>query len=101
MTGYVLSVLGIVVAGILIDVIIPNGSINKYVKSIYSIFVVAVLINPIFKLVSKAKDFDFKYEDFKTNEKLLAYIYNSRADTLERNIEEILKSTPEVINVDV
>ena len=65
MTGYILSVLGIIIAGVLIDVIIPNGTICKYVKSIYSIFVVAVLINPIFNLVGKTKDFTFKYDDFK------------------------------------
>ena len=73
MTGYILSVLGIIIAGVLIDVIIPNGTICKYVKSIYSIFVVAVLINPIFNLVSKTKDFTFKYDDFKADQKLLEY----------------------------
>ena len=61
MTGYILSILGIIVIGILIDIIVPNGAINKYIKSIYSIFVVAVLINPIFGLVKKAEDFTLKY----------------------------------------
>ena len=36
MTGYILSILGIVIAGVLIDVIMPSGKINKYIKSIYS-----------------------------------------------------------------
>ena len=90
MTGYILSVLGIIIAGVLIDVIIPNGTICKYVKSIYSIFVVAVLINPIFNLIGKTKDFTFKYDDFKADQKLLEYICNSRAETLERKIENVL-----------
>ena len=41
MTSYILSILGIIVAGLLIDVIVPNGTISKYIKSIYSIFVVS------------------------------------------------------------
>ena len=43
MTGYILSVLGIVIAGVFMDVILPSGTIAKYIKGIYSIFVVAVL----------------------------------------------------------
>ena len=53
MTAYILSVLGIVIAGVIIDVIIPAGSISVYIKSIYSIFVVAVIISPVINFLSK------------------------------------------------
>ena len=55
MTGYILSVLGIVIAGVFMDVILPSGTIAKYIKGIYSIFVVVVLVNPIMKLMTKTK----------------------------------------------
>ncbi|MBQ8614967.1 MAG: stage III sporulation protein AF, partial [Clostridia bacterium] len=64
MTGYILSILGIVVAGVFIDIIVPSGSINKYIRGIYSIFVVAVLVSPIMKLLNKTNDFTIKYEDY-------------------------------------
>lgn len=86
MTSYILSVLGIVIAGVFIDVILPSGSISKYIKGIYSIFVVAVLISPITKLLDK--DFKFNYTQIQTDEKLLTYIYNNRTSAQEIEIEQ-------------
>ena len=86
MTGYILSVLGIVVAGVFIDVLLPSGTISKYIKGIYSIFVVAVLISPITKLLDK--DFKLSYTQIQTDEKLLNYIYNNRAKAQESDLEE-------------
>lgn len=88
MNGYILSILGIVVAGVLIDIIVPTGSINKYIKSIYSIFVVAVLISPVVKLLNKANDFSFKYDDYQINTNLLTYIYEKQVSSHEKSIEQ-------------
>ena len=90
MTGYILSILGIVVAGVFIDIIVPSGSINKYIRGIYSIFVVAVLVSPIMKLLNKTNDFTIKYEDYNLNTDLLSYIYTMRATSLETNMEKAL-----------
>lgn len=87
MTGYILSILGIVVAGILIDVIVPSGSINKYVKSVYSIFVVAVILNPLISLISKSKNLNLSYTDYELDKELISYIYTERTDNLEESIE--------------
>ena len=91
MAGYILSILGIVVAGVLIDIIIPSGTISKYIKGIYSIFVVAVIITPVVKFLSKSHDFSIKYEEYSVNNNLLEYIYSMRATSLETNIENLLK----------
>ena len=90
MVGYILSVLGIIVAGVFIDIIIPSGTINKYIKSIYSIFVVAVLVSPIIKIMTKTKDFTVKYQDYEINENLLNYIYEKQVSSHETSIENIL-----------
>lgn len=100
MNGYVLSVLGIVVAGIFIDIIIPSGAINKYIRSIYSIFVVAVLVSPIMSLLNKANKFSFTYEDYKLNENILSYIYKKRTETFQEDIEKQLASDG-FANVDI
>ena len=68
MAGYIMSILGIVVAGVFIDIIVPSGSINKYIRSIYSVFVVAVLISPIIKFLNKNKDFTIKYQNYNIND---------------------------------
>ena len=91
MRGYILSVLGIVIAGVIIDVIVPSGAINKYIKSIYSIFVVAVLISPIINLLNANEGFNFQFNEYETNQKLLNYIYEKRAKETENLIELELK----------
>jgi len=92
MSSYILSVLGIVIAGILLDVIIPSGSINKYIKSIYSVFVVAVLINPLIKFATQSKDFTVNYNDYEINEKLLNFINKKQVENKEIGIETELKN---------
>ncbi len=91
MNGYILSVLGIVLLGIIIDIIIPNGNINKYIKSIYAIFVVAVIISPLTKILKYDNDFSIKYQDYEISQNLLNYIYSARVDSLEIEIVDTLE----------
>ncbi len=100
MSGYILSILGIVVAGVLIDIVIPSGTISKYIKGIYSIFVVAVVINPVVKFLNKNHDFTIKYEEYNVQDDLLKYIHTMRAQSLETNIELLLENEG-ISNVDI
>lgn len=86
MSGYILSILGIIVAGVVIDVIIPSGSINKYIKSIYAIFVVAVILMPILNFFVSGKELSFKYENYEIQQSLADYIFQKRAETTKLNI---------------
>ena len=86
MSGYILSILGIVLAGIMIDIILPSGSINKYIKSLYAIFVVAIIINPVINFISENNDFKLGYVDYQTNNQLLNYINNQRVEAVEKEI---------------
>lgn len=90
MSGYILSILGIVVVGIIIDVIIPSGSINKYIKSIYSIFVVMILINPIITFINNHKEFKFDYNDYELSSGLLTYIEKQKVTAMQKEIVERL-----------
>ena len=92
MNGYILTILGIVIAGLLIDIILPFGSINKYIKGVYSLFVVAVLVNPIVKFLKRTQDFTISYEEYNINKDLLDYIYNKKVLSLETDLEEILSN---------
>ena len=100
MTGYILSILGIVIAGVFIDIIVPSGSINKYIKGVYSIFVVAVLVSPLVKMLNKTHDFKLNYQEYNADKELLKYIYNMRSSSLEKNIQDILANEG-FANVDI
>lgn len=86
MTGYILSILGVVVAGIFIDVIIPTGQINKYIKSVYSIFIVAVLLSPLIKFVNGTNKIEFAYTNFEIDQNLIDYINNTKVQNLNDSI---------------
>ena len=92
MSGYILSILGIVVSGIIIDIVLPTGSVNKYIKSVYSIFVVAVLLMPLIRFINNSNGLELSYTDYELQENLLNYIYKNQVDNLEIKIEDQLSN---------
>ena len=92
MSGYILSILGVVLLGIIIDVIIPSGNINKYIKSIFSIFIVAVIISPVVKFLSNKNDFKLDYNNYEIDQELVQYIYKKRVENEEKKIEQHVQS---------
>ena len=56
MASYILSIVGIVFLGVLVDVIMPDGEMNKYVKGVFSIIALCVILSPIPKFFNN--DFD-------------------------------------------
>ena len=91
MTGYLLNILGIVIAGVLIEIIVPSGNINKYIKGIYSLFVVAVLISPLLNITTASKDFKFNFDKYETDQELLMYISEQRVNLNETTIKKELE----------
>lgn len=91
MKAYIISILGITLCGVLIDIILPSGSTSKYIKSIYSIFVVAVILNPLITFFAKSKDVDINYNNFETSQTLIDYINTQKIKSIESTIIEDLK----------
>lgn len=92
MTGYLLSLLGIIMLGVLIDVILPNGSTSKYISGIFAIFVMFVMISPVLKFVNGDYNLTdhLTSSDIQINDKLLTSINNSKFNELERDMEKEL-----------
>lgn len=58
MRSFLLSIVGVVFLGVLVDIIYPNGKTNAFCKSVFGFFAVIVMITPIIKLINNA-DFDY------------------------------------------
>lgn len=86
MTGYILSIMGVVIAGVFIDIILPTGTINKYIKSLYGIFVLAVILSPIIKFMDNHHNISVDYIDYEINQTLLGYIHQQRVAEIEKKI---------------
>lgn len=100
MSGYILTILGIVLAGILIDIIVPTGKINKYIKSIFAIFVVAVILMPVVKFIAKSDEITINYTDYEIEQNLMDYIFSSRVTAYENEIIEMLENNG-LSNIDI
>lgn len=100
MSGYILTILGIVLAGILIDIIVPTGKINKYIKSIFAIFVVAVILIPVVKFIAKSDEITINYTDYEIEQNLMDYIFSSRVTAYENEIIEVLENNG-LSNIDI
>lgn len=51
MSGWVLSVTAVICLTVLLDIIMPDGQMKKYVKGIVSIIVIFVIITPLTSIV--------------------------------------------------
>ena len=94
MSGYLLALLGVVVLGVLIDVILPSGSTSKYISGIFAIFVMFVMISPVLTFIKsdyKLSDY-FTNVDIELNQNLLYTIndnkFNAMEDTITKHLQD-------------
>ena len=101
--SWLISIVGIVLIGVLVDIILPEGSMQKYIKSVFSIFVVFVMIYPIINMDISKIDFNkFIYNDssITLNDRYLDSFNKSYKKSLEELTEKQLE-TKGFMNVDV
>lgn len=62
-TIYILSLVGIVFLGVLVDVIMPDGEMNGFVKGMFALVAMLVIIAPIGKLQNSNFDLGKVFEE--------------------------------------
>jgi Stage III sporulation protein AF (Spore_III_AF). len=78
MSAWILSITGIVVLGVLADVLLPEGQTNKYIKGIFGILTLLAIISPLPRLLN----FEFGAES----------LYNFDADIVpDENFSESVR----------
>lgn len=95
MAAWVLSIVGIVSIGVLLDIIIPEGEINKYIKGIFSIVTICVIIAPLPKIIDKNFDITDYFgteSSIAVDERFVEEVNGERVAELEKSVETMLKS---------
>ena len=104
MSGYLITLLGVILLGVLIDVIIPSGSTSKYISGIFAIVVMFVMISPVLNWIKndyKLSDY-FTSMDIELNERLLYNITDNKFNALESDIEaELTDNGYSNVNIDI
>lgn len=94
-SGWLLSVVGIVIISVLVDLILPEGEMQKYIKAIFSVFVVFVMISPVLKININDIDFNkfiYNQSSVEINEDYIKNYNNSYKENLEKVCVEQLNS---------
>ena len=61
MVSWVLSIAGMAFLGVVIDTIIPNGKMCGFIRGIFSIFLMYIIINPLPQLFNQKINVDAEY----------------------------------------
>ena len=80
-SSWILSIAGIICLSVLLELVLPDGQLNKYVKNIFSFVVIWVVIFPIPNLL---KNVNFNQDIFVQEEILLQDNYLSKVEN-EKN----------------
>lgn len=91
---WLLALMGVVLLSVLVDILLPSGQTTKFIKGIFSIIIVMVIITPLIKL--KDKDFSFsgifESSEIAVDETFIAKTKMRQYEQKEKEIAEILKN---------
>ncbi|MEG1608806.1 MAG: stage III sporulation protein AF [Clostridia bacterium] len=108
MKAWIIAIVGIVVLGVLLEIILSDGEVTKYIRGIFSIIVVVVIISPIAQMLSGNKKFEFNIDgsQLECNDDYVKYFYAEQKLSDEKMIEnalttaKILPQSVEIITKD-
>jgi len=88
MTSWLLSIAGIVILGALIEILLTDSPMSKFVRGIFGFFVLFVIVSPLPGLIDDGMT--AMGGDVMLNEDLLNNINQQTARAMERNAMQVL-----------
>ena len=95
-SGYILSIVGIILLGVIVDLVLIDGQVKKYVKSIYVLFIIFTLVAPLPKFIDNIKNGNFSLptSEVEVNDDYFEIILNQKNQALAKSI--ILAQVPDL-----
>ncbi|MCM1306723.1 MAG: stage III sporulation protein AF [Bacteroides sp.] len=75
MSAWIMSIVGVICLGVLLEIVLPEGQTAKYVKGAFSLLVVFVIAAPLPALFKKDYKFSIDSSAFEVNEEYIASTY--------------------------
>lgn len=91
MSAWILSIVGIIILSILVDLILPSGQTNKFIKSVFGYLIIIVVLTPVFNFFSDKKfslDELFSSSSVQVQENFVASVHRQFLDKTEKAIVE-------------
>ena len=102
MSSWILSIAGVCILSVVIDLILPSGQTSKYIKNIFGYIIVLVIIWPLPAIVKGNFDFGsiFESQDIVLQEDFIYQVNRDKLTSVERLLEEQIEGLG-LKNVDV
>ncbi|MEG1752017.1 MAG: hypothetical protein RR140_00720 [Clostridia bacterium] len=94
MSGWILSIAGVCLLSVMIDLILPEGKTTSAIKNVFSYIIVLVIIAPLPKLVGKKIDLSniWNKTEIVLQDNFLETVNRTKLDKIEKQIEDDLKA---------
>ncbi len=90
MRAWVLSICGVVFLGLMVDVLSPEGKINKFIKGVFAIILLYVIVNPIVDILGRKFSINTNVT-WQTNDELISTINEQKLTELKLQIDGVLQ----------
>lgn len=91
--SWILSICGIVVIGLLAEIILPNGKTNKLIKSVLALISVSIIVQPLKLIDLDNLNFDGLFNNtISINTQFVENRNNEKVKAIETEIETNLKN---------
>lgn len=86
MSQWLLSITGVVLIGVLVELLLTDSPMSKFVRSIYAFFILFVIVQPLPQFLNSASEMVGGEVSLPINTELLATINAQSAAALERRV---------------
>ncbi len=92
-SGWIMSIAGVICLSVIVELILPNGQMNRYIKGIFSFIIILVIIMPVPKLFNMKLDLSnvFSSEEIYIQEDYLYQLNLNKIISLKEGAEDKLK----------
>ena len=94
LSAWILSIAGIVLLSVLVELILPAGSMSKYIKGIFAFLIMFVILSPIPKLLNQNIDISswFESQTIKVDEDYLEELNYDKMLKLQSELQSEISS---------
>ena len=89
---WIMSIVGVICLGILLEIVLPEGQTSKYVKGAFSLLIVFVIAAPLPNLLNKDWKLNYDTSQFQVDEEYVNSTYAFCAEGLKSDAEKLLAS---------
>lgn len=90
LSNWILSIAGIICVSVIVELILPDGQMNRYIKGIFSFIIILVVIMPIPKLLYRDLDFSniFDNSGYEIDSDYLYQVNLDKMNSVKNEIEK-------------